>query len=588
MPLLSGDALTQLAFSVHENKGVYALLLGSGLSRAADIPTGWEITLDLIRRVGTAQGAETPAKWDAWYREQTGEEPNYSALLEEIASSPDERRAILQSYIEPSAEDRELGKKVPTAAHYAIADLVRTGSVRVIVTTNFDRLLETALRERGVEPTVVGSADALKGAEPLTHTKCFILKLHGDYKDARILNTDTELSAYPPEYEALLDRILDEHGLVIAGWSGAWDHALRAALLRAPARRYPTYWASRGSPPAQAEELIDQRKARLVTIADADTFFCALRDRVETLEQSGRRNPLSVDLAVSTTKRFLARPEHRIQLADMIGEAAVELLQETSDPELGGQGTWSAQEFENRRERYEAATEMVAKIAGTMGRWGDGSELPLITDVLAAQYAQAEDTQGGLVVWLGMRSYPAVLLFTAYGLGLARAERWATFHALCETVLHRESSRAVRVVDAIFGGAWKGADKDLWKHVEGLDRRHTPLSDYLCELMRDWAQTFSPLTPDFELLFERFEIVASLAHATRYTDQELIGGSETRHVWIGVGRFVWDSSRREKLYDWLTTEPGRSQLLGAGFANGKASVLDAILEHLKSVSSRMW
>jgi hypothetical protein len=44
---------TQLAFSVYESKGVYALLLGSGLSRAANIPTGWEITLDLIRRIGT-------------------------------------------------------------------------------------------------------------------------------------------------------------------------------------------------------------------------------------------------------------------------------------------------------------------------------------------------------------------------------------------------------------------------------------------------------------------------------------------------------------------------------------------------------
>lgn len=48
MALLAPDPLTQLAFSVYENPGVFALLLGSGLSRAADIPTGWEITLDLV------------------------------------------------------------------------------------------------------------------------------------------------------------------------------------------------------------------------------------------------------------------------------------------------------------------------------------------------------------------------------------------------------------------------------------------------------------------------------------------------------------------------------------------------------------
>jgi hypothetical protein len=34
------DPYTSLAFSVYGNKGVYALLLGSGVSRAAGVPTG--------------------------------------------------------------------------------------------------------------------------------------------------------------------------------------------------------------------------------------------------------------------------------------------------------------------------------------------------------------------------------------------------------------------------------------------------------------------------------------------------------------------------------------------------------------------
>ena len=71
--MLADDRLTQLAFSVYENKGVFALLLGSGLSRAAEIPTGWEITLDLIRRVALAQGVENQTDWAAWCREKTGQ-----------------------------------------------------------------------------------------------------------------------------------------------------------------------------------------------------------------------------------------------------------------------------------------------------------------------------------------------------------------------------------------------------------------------------------------------------------------------------------------------------------------------------------
>ncbi|HEY8011911.1 MAG TPA: SIR2 family protein, partial [Rudaea sp.] len=314
MTLLKDDPITQLAFSVYENKGAFAVLLGSGLSRSAEIPTGWEITLDLVRRVALAQGVEEQPDWSQWYKSRTGQEPNYSALLEEIAGSPEERRSILHRYIEPSEQDREEGRKVPTAAHHAIAQLVRSGHIRVIITTNFDRLLENALREHGVEPTVVSSIDALSGAEPLTHSQCYLLKLHGDYKDARILNTDRELYEYPKEYERLLDRILDEHGLIVCGWSGEWDHALRAAFLRAPNRRYSVFWAAHGELSADAQDLIACRKGKVVPITGADAFFKALQQRIETLEQSQRQNPLSIELLVNGTKRFLAKVEHRIQL----------------------------------------------------------------------------------------------------------------------------------------------------------------------------------------------------------------------------------------------------------------------------------
>ncbi len=51
-----------LAFSVHSGPGTYAILLGSGVSSAAGILTGWGVTLDLVRQLaamhgGSAKGA---------------------------------------------------------------------------------------------------------------------------------------------------------------------------------------------------------------------------------------------------------------------------------------------------------------------------------------------------------------------------------------------------------------------------------------------------------------------------------------------------------------------------------------------------
>ena len=62
------DPITALAFSIYENKGVYCLLLGSGVSRPSEIPTGWEITLDLVSRVAALQGAKDEPDWAKWYK----------------------------------------------------------------------------------------------------------------------------------------------------------------------------------------------------------------------------------------------------------------------------------------------------------------------------------------------------------------------------------------------------------------------------------------------------------------------------------------------------------------------------------------
>ena len=50
------DPMTTLAVSMHATERGYALLLGSGVSRAAHIPTGWDVVLDLVRKLATAMG----------------------------------------------------------------------------------------------------------------------------------------------------------------------------------------------------------------------------------------------------------------------------------------------------------------------------------------------------------------------------------------------------------------------------------------------------------------------------------------------------------------------------------------------------
>lgn len=410
MTAAAPDPTAQIAFSMFENKSVYAVLFGSGVSRSAGIQTGWEITLELVKRWGIAMGAGEQDDWVAWYAGQTGEQPNYSTLLERLATTQTERRAIIQGFLEPSDEELEDGLKLPTRAHRAIAAMVKTGHVRVIITTNFDRLMENALRDVGVEPTVVSSEDALAGAEPLTHASCYILKIHGDYKDARILNTNVELGEYPAAFNTLLDRIIDEFGLIVAGWSGEWHHALRAAFLRAPSRRYPTYWLSRGRLSERGQELITQRRATTVTGMDADTFFDGLNLKLETIQQSRLPNPAGIELTLAMAKRFMARPEHRIQLDDLLTSQAHQAISHLTPLFAAEPGDVTLEHLAAQAMTYEAAIEPLARLAGVLGRWGSGSERALVTDAIKGLHAASQAQQTSWVPWSALKNYPAALV----------------------------------------------------------------------------------------------------------------------------------------------------------------------------------
>jgi hypothetical protein len=312
------DPFTSLAFSTYSNKGVYALLLGSGISRSARIPTGWEVTKDLIKKLAKLESEDCEPDPAAWFKTKFGVAPDYSNLLDSIAKTPSERQQLLRSYFEPTPEELEEGLKLPSAAQKAIAQLAASGYLRVILTTNFDRLTERALEEVGISPTVISTTDQIAGALPLVHSGITVIKVNGDYLDSRIRNTEPELASYDEAMDTLLDRIFDEYGLIVCGWSADWDVALRTALERCSSRRFTTYWATRSALVGTAERLASHRRAEVIEIAGADEFFSGLREKVQALEDMNAPHPLSAKMAVAMMKRYLVDPSAHIKLHDLI------------------------------------------------------------------------------------------------------------------------------------------------------------------------------------------------------------------------------------------------------------------------------
>ncbi|MBB4155059.1 hypothetical protein GGQ80_002976 [Sphingomonas jinjuensis] len=563
-----------------ENPGVYALLLGSGISRAAEIPTGWDITVDLVRRIAAAEGVTEEQDWAAWHKVRFGNSPGYSSLLDALSVTPAERRAVLHQYIEPTADDLEAGRRVPTKAHHAIARLVRDGFVRVIVTTNFDRLLETALKSVGVEPVVIKSTDDLAGASPLPHCRCFILKLHGDYLDNRILNTDQELASYPPEYDDLLDRILDEYGLLVAGWSGDWDPALRAAISRAPNRRYPTWWAARGEPSVAAGELLTARAATLVTVADADSFFDKLADSVDVLAKSLRPAPDTIELLLTSTKRNLASAERRIDLADAIAGQSEKIVRRLRSDEFPVAVQVTKDVLVERWRAIEGMSEPLARMAGLAGRWGDGSEFAHLEHVVRAL---TDNRPGnGNTALIGLVSYPAYLTFLTYALGLTKAERFEELFRWLTMPIPWSQRQPTVAANSLFMSFWHDTEPDWWKYWPGLENRRTPWADHLVDVAVPWSRDYALLGDAALENYHTLELLGGIAALTDQDEERLVNLQD--FTWMPFGQTMWKSDTRVRILERPARPEVQNQLLGAGFSRGSAGHWAGVVRNMDFLS----
>ena len=430
------DPIHSLAFSIQASPGVYAVLVGAGVSRAAGIPTGWEVTLDLIRKLAELHGEACEPDPERWYRKKFEKDADYADLLDELAETPAERQQLLREYYEPNDRERDEGEKKPTAAHRAIAALAAQGFIKVIITTNFDRLVETALTDAGVVPTILSSPDQVQGALPLIHTQCCVSKVHGDYLDTRIRNTPDELDQYPLEFNRLLNRIFDEFGLIVCGWSAKWDGALREAIYRAPSRRFTTYWAVRSEPGDEAKRLIDHRGAKEIPIEDADAFFQTIQEHVESIEKFSRPHPLSTEAAVVSLKRYLSSPEHKIRLADLIDTTVEQVLRATSGEafEVEEAQKLTRELVTARLRACESACSTLLAMAAIGGFWAEDEHYD--GWILAMERLSTMSSSPVPPSSLAMKTYPGRLLLYALGLGAVKSDKLQFLNRIFKTTVH--------------------------------------------------------------------------------------------------------------------------------------------------------
>ena len=584
------EPVHSLAFSIQSSRGVYALLLGSGVSRSAKIPAGWEITVDLIRKLAKLHGETCDPDPEDWYRCKFKKNADYSDLIHTLAKTPSERQQLLRTYFEPNDKEREEEEKKPTLAHHAIAALAAQGYIKVILTTNFDRLVETALTDAGVVPTVLSSSDQVQGALPLIHTQCCVVKLHGDYLDTRIRNTSVELDQYPTELDQLLDRVFDEFGLIVCGWSAEWDGALRSALFRASSRRFSTYWAVRNEPENEAKRIIEHRQAQLIRIEEADTFFHTVQQYVESIEQFSTPHPLSVEAAVTSLKRYIAEDRYRIQMLELVDgtvEQAIEAIT-TVLSTLDDRSTPTSESVTELIRHYEQACSTLLSLAVVGGFWAESRHDQVWRRALErlVSFEKPIDNSNYRNLWTDLQCYPATLLLYALGIGAVSADRLRFLGAMLSTEVsndHNEKSRAVQILPP-FCMSFNGGQ--TMRILENMDGHHAPLNDWIHDTLRTSARRVVHDDDRYSWDFDRLELMMALSYAHHTT-------KDSTRDWVPPGRFGYRFRDRMNIMDEIksslsTEEDDSPYVTSKVFGNTSAECVQSIGTLDRFLSNLHW
>jgi len=443
----SPDEILPAALALHNSPRRYALLLGSGLSRDTGIRTAVEITDDIIRQMA-GDRIKRHQKPEDWYKEtHGGVAPTFTGLFRELSTSGEDQEAALKPYFELKDNEGNFQKIGPTLAHEAIARLVKSGLISMIITTNFDPLLEEAIRNLGIYPLVITKETDERKME-VVGDQCRIVMINGKYPNTELKLTPDDLASYDPKLTIYLDRIFSEYGLLICGWSGIHDTGLVEILTTERIRRFAIFWCSRESPEKIPSGIRSKLHLSTIGIRSANEFFKDLELQIELLRRHERTTSLTVESAIKKIKDALRDPTPELILSDLLHEETDRVLTEVNRFDIVPRGPIEGKTcFKNRLEELERRATPLAAMVATLAYYDNGAFADLITetidrlinlrkldgDFLFDGQKVHDILPSELREYLNhLRLYPALLVIYSSGIAAVRRENFNNLSAILE------------------------------------------------------------------------------------------------------------------------------------------------------------
>ena len=255
-----------------------------------------------------------------------------------------------------------------------------------------------------------------------------------------------------------------------------------------------------------------------------------LRARIEALETKLNRLETNRGRAKASSRSLLVErlpdPSARILIWEAVQQEAADAAHRIkSDPSMTMGMPFSAAELLRRLDAYEAHLGSLLSSIVLGAAWGTDAHTRVWSKAIE-RVANAQTDQDGLVVWLRLRRWPALYLMYAGGVSALAHDNWLSFRSLVQDPQVRESQGTLAAAVAL--DPTSVLDPDVAQSLDGYERRYTPISDLLHERIRAVTSGDIPDDPEFDRIFDQFEMMFGLVYLDASDDS-----------WAPLGRFVW-------------------------------------------------
>ena len=209
----------------------FAWFLGAGASRSADLPTANDILWDLKRQFYCREENQDISRQDiqnSVVRERIQafmhsrgfpapyDEDEYPAYFEKIFGDDKEKQ---RRYIKAKLSENNLSLAV---GHRVLGALLASRDSRVVFSTNFDSVVETAVAEVSGQSLSAYHLEGAHNASAALDNEEFPLycKLHGDFRYDSIKNLPADLATQNGDLSNCLVNAATRFGFIVAGYSG--------------------------------------------------------------------------------------------------------------------------------------------------------------------------------------------------------------------------------------------------------------------------------------------------------------------------------------------------------------------------------